>query len=478
MRSKNFRGGVLERVDLKDPHMIHKLRLIELSDKTNLVEFEDYNRKIASSDTNSLNILYVIDMQNDFIKLPPDGAFSVHGGNSVTDNIDKFIRKHKAKFEKIIFSRDYHEKNHCGFFDQGGRHPPHCIQTNEGAEFDPKIKDLLNEVLLKDEDSDDYKKTEIVFKAMEMESFGASKAMNKTGKWYNVHSASCKVNCDGNPNCLDLTGGFKIDDKNSSIENSITTTDLKVKYDIKDILNEIHTKDINNIKKKHNIYITGLAGCHCVSETAINIADYLSSANPELDYQIYIIEDLTRYAFVPLFVLDFSQDNNSFDAKNILERLKESKQTDDLSYYIFQNMNNGKFKLLTKEEVRSNAGIIEDSVINFRADYFHYLAPLNITINKYKEYNTKIKLLMSPNDKYLPKRLRQDLEVMKYNPSLFGSSIKNNNLGYRRRSIGGKKKSKKNRIAKKRRRPTKKRKYTKKKKTYKKKNTYKKKKIS
>ena len=456
-------------MELKDPHMIHKLRLIELSDKTNLVEFEDYNRKIASSDNNSVNILYVVDMQNDFIKLPPDGAFSVHGGNTITDNIDKFIRKHKEKFEKIIFSRDYHQENHCGFFDQGGKHPPHCIQTEEGAAFDPQIEKLLKSLLL---NRDDYNKTEIVFKAMEMESFGASKAMNKTGKWYNVHSASCKDNCDNNPTCLDLTGGFKTDDKNMSIYNKITTSDLKVKYDIEDILNEIHTKDSNKKKKKHNIYITGLAGCHCVSETAINIADYLSSANPEFDYQIYIIEDLTRYAFVPLFVLDFSQDDNSFYARNILQRLDkslESKQTDDLSYYIFQNMNNGKFKLLTKEEVRSNVSKIEENFKDKESglDYFHYLAPLNITINKYKEYNTKIKLLMSPNDKYLPTQLRQDsqvMKVMKFNPSFFGSAqsspTERHNLGYGR--IGGKKKSKKNRIAKKRRRPTKKRKYTKK----------------
>ena len=460
-------------MDLTDPYIIHKLRLIELSEKTNLVDFEDYKSKIANSDENSVNILYVVDMQNDFIK--PDGAFAVHGGNSVTDNIDIFIRDNQDKFEKIIFSRDYHEKNHCGFFiGNTGMHPPHCIQTESGAAFDDKIKNLLSDVLLNTEGNEDYNKTEIVFKAMEMESFGASKAMNKDGKWYNIHSNSCKVKCNNDANCLNLTGGFKPDSKykkTMSIENNFTTNELNVKYDIQDILNEIHEKDSENISKRHNIYVTGLAGCHCVSETAINIADYLSSSKPEIDYQIYIIEDLTRYAFVPLFITDFSQDNDSFSMENILKRQSKFKNQDDLSYYIFEITHNSQFKLLSREEVTSKADEIASSVKKSEAKYFHYLAPLNKTINKYKQYKTKIKLLMSPSDKLLPSQLRKNQQVThvshvsqvsRFNPSLFGSppSDRKHRLDHGR--IGGKKKSKKNRIATKRRRQPKKRKYTKK----------------
>lgn len=428
-KSKKISGGLLKRGEyLSDPTEIHKLRMIELAKEKELVEYEDIDKKVRLSTIKATdkgvggglaNILYVIDMQNDFIKPPPAGAFSVLGGNTVVEKLYTFIRKNKRFFDKMIFSRDYHEHDHCGFRNDEdpekhkGIHPPHCVQKSMGAAFDERIKSLLRDLL---NDRSYADKTEIVFKAMEMEAFGASIATHKEGKWYNTHSVEnggrhghcCKDKCDSlGDECLNLTGGFKIGEARSKLENihdSIETKDLEQKYDIKDVLDELKKKKF----KKHNIYITGLAGCHCVSETATNIADYFESeifrrTYPNFDYQIYIIEDLTRYAFVPLIV-----GPPVFTRDSILERLDSNEEKDDLSLYIFEHEFAGNFKLMSKEDVRAKAEVIATAASDpTSSQYFHYLVSLKETIDKYSTYNGKIKLIMNLEDQELSTRLRE-----------------------------------------------------------------------
>ena len=417
-KSKKLSGGVLKREYLTDPIAIHKLRMIELAEGKNLVEYKDINNKIQTTSAGGVNILYVIDMQNDFIRPSPpvhDGRFSVLGGDSVVEELVPFIKNNKRYFHKMIFSRDYHQENHCGFKDNGGIHPPHCVQKSVGASFDDRIKRLLTCELLNNKE--DFEKTEILFKAMEMESFGASIATNKDGKWYNDHSTinggnpgvCCKDKCDSlgdDDKCLNLTGGFKIASNRPKLENIgdfIETKDLIQKYDIGDVIDEIAQP-----KKYHNIYITGLAGCHCVSETATNIADYFNSEIftkkfPQFEYQIYIIEDLTRYAFVPLLV-----GPPVFTKDLILERL-DNQTKDDLSLYIFNHDMTGNFKLMSKEEVFSQVDSIAAAATGTNPlQYFHYLVSLKVTIDKYSNYDSKIKLIMNEDDENLSTRLRVD----------------------------------------------------------------------
>lgn len=416
MKSKKYKGGVLKREEIEDPTNIHKLRLIELSGNRNLIEYKDHNNMLQSNPQEIVNILYVIDMQNDFIKPPgpnpTDGQFSVLGGDSVANELIQFIQSQKSFFDKIIFSLDYHKHDHCAFHNQKGIHPPHCIQKSHGASFDDRIKKLLENNLLSDKQSSDYKKTEIVFKAMEMESFGASiSTMKDKTKWYETHQQSCKVQCQSNTDCLNLTGGFQINPnrtKLDNLKNNITTKDLQYKYDIGDIILEIGRPNC-----QHNIYITGLAGCHCVSETATNIADYLKIVSDDMfridfKYQIYIIESLTRHAFVPLSI----SAPQTFSKENITERLRQSKnKKDDLSFYIFKMNQSNKYKLLTNQEVKDETDEIEKcaesklSEDNF-AKYHHYLVPLNETIDKYLSYQGKIKLIMKPGDDELTNNLR------------------------------------------------------------------------
>ena len=466
MKSKKYKGGTLKREKLfSDPYEIHKLRLAELSKSSDLVEYMDYNE--IKEDSESVNILYVIDMQNDFIQpggaKETDGQFPVLGGNTIVEPLIKFISDNKDNFGKIIFSRDYHEEKHCGFKPQG-MHPPHCVQTRFGAQFEDKIRTFLTCELLNKKDSDDYKKTEIVFKAMKMESFGASKATNGKGKWYNTHD-SCREECNDlhmakkwaatvNVNsptaqCLKLTGGFKLDNsrpKTDSIGDSMMTEDLTEKYDIEDVVGEFPNKT-------YNIYITGLAGCHCVSETATNIADYFNSIG-NLNYQIYIIEDLTRYAFVPLSV---NVNPKTYFTEESINKMTgtppDNPSRDDLSYYIFKNEDlTFNFKLLTKGEVDTQKGeIVSCAMAKTPGDksffnYFHYLVPLKDTIDTYKKYSDKIKLLMNPDDENLKETLREPAK-----PATIVSGGRKNKTKKKRKSIKKRKSTKRKRPIKKRR---------------------------
>lgn len=130
----SFKGGTLHsrETSISDPVDFHRYKLIQndVDVITEISSIEDFiNHKFT-------NLLYVIDMQNDFILPAPEGQFPVVGGKAMAEELNEFINANHQKFDKIIFSRDYHEENHCGF-QKGGSHPPHCVQCSKGAEFYP-----------------------------------------------------------------------------------------------------------------------------------------------------------------------------------------------------------------------------------------------------------------------------------------------------------------------------------------------------
>ncbi len=83
--------------------------------------------KITQSDA-----LVVVDVQNDFC---PGGALPVPDGQLVVRPINRLVHK----FDKVVFSRDWHPSNHCSFDDDPGfvdqSWPQHCVQDTPGAEF-------------------------------------------------------------------------------------------------------------------------------------------------------------------------------------------------------------------------------------------------------------------------------------------------------------------------------------------------------
>ncbi len=49
------------------------------------------------------------------------------------------IRAFRKEGLSIIFTRDWHPKNHVSFKAQDGPWPPHCVKNTKGAEFHPEL---------------------------------------------------------------------------------------------------------------------------------------------------------------------------------------------------------------------------------------------------------------------------------------------------------------------------------------------------
>ena len=117
--------------------------------------------------------LLIVDVQNDFISgtLSLLNCPSKHNGNEIVPKINTFLTKHEKDFDQIIWSRDWHPKDHISFYenreiykkpegqlfekvelirknDKNGNSekyqqilwPAHCVQDTYGAEYH---KDLI-----------------------------------------------------------------------------------------------------------------------------------------------------------------------------------------------------------------------------------------------------------------------------------------------------------------------------------------------
>jgi nicotinamidase/pyrazinamidase len=76
--------------------------------------------------------LVVVDVQNDFCQ---GGALPVPDGALVVQAINHLVHH----FDHLVFSRDWHESDHCSFGDppefKDGSWPEHCLRHSPGAEL-------------------------------------------------------------------------------------------------------------------------------------------------------------------------------------------------------------------------------------------------------------------------------------------------------------------------------------------------------
>ena len=93
--------------------------------------------------------LIVVDIQNDFCK---GGSLEVAGAESVIPFVNKLIKE--GKYDDVIFTQDFHPKEHKSFAVNNGQQvgeiielngiqqvmwPEHCVQGTRGAEFHPEF---------------------------------------------------------------------------------------------------------------------------------------------------------------------------------------------------------------------------------------------------------------------------------------------------------------------------------------------------
>jgi nicotinamidase/pyrazinamidase len=87
--------------------------------------------------------LLVIDVQNDFTE---GGALGVDGGAAVAAAISRYLGEHRADYDLVVASRDWHDgdNDNGGHFASGAPDfvdtwPVHCVAGTAGAEYHPNL---------------------------------------------------------------------------------------------------------------------------------------------------------------------------------------------------------------------------------------------------------------------------------------------------------------------------------------------------
>ena len=74
--------------------------------------------------------LIIVDVQNDFL---PEGSLAVPESDKIIPIINKLMKK--KKYDLIVFTFDWHPKNHCSF----SIWPEHCIEGTFGSLLSSKL---------------------------------------------------------------------------------------------------------------------------------------------------------------------------------------------------------------------------------------------------------------------------------------------------------------------------------------------------
>ena len=101
--------------------------------------------------------LIVVDVQNDFCE---GGSLAVTGGEAVAANLTEHLRAHRADYDFVAATRDYHVDPGPHFSDSPDFReswPPHCVVGTSGAELHPNLDaSLIDEVFDKGQDTAAY----------------------------------------------------------------------------------------------------------------------------------------------------------------------------------------------------------------------------------------------------------------------------------------------------------------------------------
>jgi len=90
--------------------------------------------------------LIVVDVQNDFFD---SGALPVDNTTSLVHSLNDAIISAEKAGVLIIYTQDWHPKNHKSFKGFGGLWNPHCIQGTSGAKIHPRLMEAKSSELIK-----------------------------------------------------------------------------------------------------------------------------------------------------------------------------------------------------------------------------------------------------------------------------------------------------------------------------------------
>jgi nicotinamidase/pyrazinamidase len=82
------------------------------------------------------DVLVVVDIQKDFFDT---GALPVVNATSLLQPLNEAIAEAHRAGALIVFTQDWHPKDHRSFTKFGGAWPEHCIQGSEGAKLHPDL---------------------------------------------------------------------------------------------------------------------------------------------------------------------------------------------------------------------------------------------------------------------------------------------------------------------------------------------------
>jgi len=397
---------------------------------------------------NENNILLVIDVQNDFLDTPVTnptdatlkypqnlsyelsgndgiGSFGIGSSRAIVKPINAFI---KEKFgaetlKKVIFSRDWHSSKHCSFFENSGSFPSHCLTNSLGAAFATDLIEGLK--------GDEFKeKINIIYKGVKstVDSFGAFKYQDNAYLATRQEGESCcgnrgsdclddndKKKC--NETCSKFTGGFKreifsdddfsqfpfqIDNISSTKMVGIEVNDPKpdnIDGDKPDQLTKLIPFDITDLSLKenstNNIFVCGLAGDYCVSDTAINIKEKLEKDFKNLNKRtnIYVVQDFTRYSLLPLFGpagTGFSTPSGeSGMVYNLNKNFFENNPNKPINYYVFRRDTEKLYPYIVIEDP-NELKKYETNGIKDDDNLWHFISDDIKILQKYNELGIKI----------------------------------------------------------------------------------------
>jgi nicotinamidase-related amidase len=370
--------------------------------------------------------LLVIDMQDDFLLLPPGvgnphGRFCVQDGLGMAGSLRDFILKHikKGTFSKIVFSRDTHTFDHCSFGNHGGPFPNHCVANHVGAKFHDSMKHVNIE-------SKNGTMVDVIFKGCSKmaDSFGA--VSYPDDDYSNERQLG---NCSMGEG---LTGGFYLKNKaNNFVDYPFVGIS---KYELSDerscpasteanIYKELDTDNPFKISdlfgaapgKTHNIYVVGVAGDYCVKDTVMNIRKQVAASGGMIDgvnVNVYVLQPFVRYGFLPL---QFLGGKNVYKSRSVVSSANFTKlaaavamnqmagEYKDLNKYVFRIGPIGQIFMLDEKEHEKAITAIEkivpfnglnmgEAIASNPGMYASFLSPVLDLIKDYKANNVTMLL--------------------------------------------------------------------------------------